>query len=245
MTGDTTTGDYYYWKPSRHRARSWVVYFSIGSCFRPRRWRRTRQKRRRSRDETVVVIPRGSPSGRRRRDARRVLVVLAGSRDMPPPKRGRFNRRTHTVYQSREPHFRCAVAVLRESFAAEVRVELVDAARDSVVGSHRFGVLDLLQEQADQKALDYLKQAQSVIRANLPPGTQIPYLTQSESAKQVRKPPSSYYFEDPANSYLRDKSNLPTAVVHWPSAHFTVFGDKLWWAPTPISVETTAATGAI
>ena len=50
-----------------------------------------------------------------------------------------------------------------ESFAAEVRVELVDAARDdSVVGSHRFGVLDLLQEQADQKALDYLKQAQSI-----------------------------------------------------------------------------------
>ena len=124
-----------------------------------------------------------------------------------------------------------------ESFAAEVRVELVDAARDSVVGSHRFGVLDLLQEQADQRALDYLKQAQSVIRANLPPGTQIPYLTQSESAKRYGSPPSSYYFEDPANSYLRDKSNLPTAVVTWPSARFTVFGDKLWWAPTPISVE--------
>ena len=42
-------------------------------------------------------------------------------------------------------------------------------------------VLDLLQEQADQRALDYLKQAQSIIKANLPPGTQIPYLTQSES----------------------------------------------------------------
>ena len=163
--------------------------------------------------------------------------MLAGSRDMPPPKRGRFNRRTHTVYQSREPHFDVRWRFCVESFAAEVRVELVDAARDSVVGSHRFGVLDLLQEQADQKALDYLKQAQSIIKANLPPGTQIPYVTQSESAKRYGSPPSSYYFEDPANSYLRDKSNLPTAVVTWPSAHFTVFGDKLWWAPTPISVE--------
>ena len=75
--------------------------------------------------------------------------MLAGSRDMPPPKRGRFNRRTHTVYQSREPHFDVRWRFCVESFAAEVRVELVDAARDSVVGSHRFGVLDLLQEQAD------------------------------------------------------------------------------------------------
>ena len=166
-----------------------------------------------------------------------VRVVLAGSRDMPPPKRGRFNRRTHTVYQSREPHFDVHWRFCVESFAAEVRVELVDAARDSVVGSHRFGVLDLLQEQADQRALDYLRQAQSIIKANLPPGTQIPYLTQSESAKRYGSPPSQYYFEDPANSYLRDKSNLPTAVVHWPSATFTVFGDRLWWAPTPISVQ--------
>ena len=166
-----------------------------------------------------------------------VRVVLAGSRDMPPPKRGRFNRRTHTVYQSREPHFDVHWRFCVESFAAEVRVELVDAARDAVVGSHRFGVLDLLQEQADQRALDYLKQAQSVVAANLPPGTQIPYLTQSETAKRYGSPPSQYYFDDPANSYLRDKSNLPTAVVTWPSAQFTVFGDRLWWAPTPISVQ--------
>ena len=42
------------------------------------------------------------------------------------------------------------MAVLCGVLAAEVRVELVDAARDEC-GLHRFGVLDLLQEQADQK----------------------------------------------------------------------------------------------
>lgn len=163
-----------------------------------------------------------------------VRVVLAGSRDMAPPKRGRFNRRTHTVYQSREPHFDVRWKFSVESFAAEVRVDLVDAARDVVVGSHRFGVLDLLQEQADQRAEDYLAKVTQVIEANLPPGTRVPYLTRSEGAVKYGAPASASYFDDPANSELRDK-NGPTACVTWPRARFVVHGDKLWWAPTPIS----------
>ena len=64
-----------------------------------------------------------------------------------------------------------------------------------------------------RKLVDYLKQAQSIIRANLPPGTQIPYVTQSESAKGYGSPPSQYYF-DGSGEFLPQRQNL-TLPTPW------------------------------
>ncbi|KAJ8598191.1 hypothetical protein CTAYLR_005509 [Chrysophaeum taylorii] len=62
--------------------------------------------------------------------------------------------RTHTVYESAEPRFDATWVFPISTFSSEVRLELVDAARDLVVGTLRFGVLDLEQEEADRVATD-------------------------------------------------------------------------------------------
>ena len=77
----------------------------------------------------------------------RVHVCL--SRDA---KTSTKTQRTHTVYQSSRPRFDATWHLPIETFASQIRVELVDAARDVVVGILAFGVHDLRQEQADISA---------------------------------------------------------------------------------------------
>mmetsp|Transcript_12031 Transcript_12031/g.36182 ORF Transcript_12031/g.36182 Transcript_12031/m.36182 type:complete len:1189 (-) Transcript_12031:25-3591(-) len=158
-----------------------------------------------------------------------VRVAVAPSRDAARPARGHAVRRTHTVYQTKEPRFDVRWQFAVPSFASEVRCELVDAAREAVVGAARFGVLDLLQEAADFKAARWASDARTAARGLFPPGA-APAWT---GRRPTHAPARPDYFADPRNSALRDGLGRRRATASWVESTFDVFSQDLWWALEP------------
>ncbi|KAJ8608334.1 hypothetical protein CTAYLR_009420 [Chrysophaeum taylorii] len=168
-----------------------------------------------------------------------VRTHVAPSREAPwlsEPSRGPgyFGPlRTHTVYESAEPRFDATWVFPISTFSSEVRLELVDAARDLVVGTLRFGVLDLEQEEADRVATDAAAYLDKACRAYVVGGDVLAdAFFGSVETKCIF---SRFYFEDRENCCFRDRHGAPTAVAKFAAAksNLKVAVDDLWFSSSP------------
>ena len=159
-------------------------------------------------------------------------LCLAPSRDAPTPTDRHYAKRTHTVYETSDPTFDAKWQFLVESFGAEVRLELVDAARDAVVGSLRFGVLDLLQERADFAAREAYVAARRAYR-NAVAAVARAKPVEDSGAVPYAAPATPRFFDDAENAALRDRAGAVAGAAAFARAELEVFSDDLWWSLDP------------
>ena len=155
-------------------------------------------------------------------------VHVRPSRDV---KTATMTQRTHTVYQSSRPRFDATWYLPIETFASEVRVELVDAARDVVVGTLQFGIHDLRQEQADLLADRIGDAADDVAKKFL--SFVVAPSAAPKTKKKVDETTARAYFLDGENAYFRDRHGTPAASAEVEKCEVKFYETDLFWSATP------------
>lgn len=170
-----------------------------------------------------------------------VRTHVAPSRDSPWLA-GEGTRRTHTVYESSEPRFDVSWHLPLATFSSEVRLELVEASRDVVVGTLKFGVLDLLQEEADAQVEEGRRMLEATLRSpalgSLGSLVADALLLVPASERDSWQMPKRHFLDDVENCCFRDRSSgQPTAVARFGCGELTVYSDELWFSASPRDVD--------
>ncbi|KAJ1452725.1 hypothetical protein M885DRAFT_619701 [Pelagophyceae sp. CCMP2097] len=187
-----------------------------------------------------------------------VRVAVAPSRHAPRPDRERSSnevdvedeasskswRRTHTVYQSSRPRFDCVWRLDVPTFAAEVRLELVDAARDTVIGTLHFGVLDVQQEAADDTVARFVAPWAGHGAATKAHAARRRPSHEGAARGAAPAPASAQYFADRENASFRDRHGVATAVARFAACDVDVYADELWFHSAPRDAPPTPAPSA-